>query len=562
MAVKIRTWIKENIGLTILLILLTVLIVCPLVMIFARAVFEDGVFHPEQAWAVIADADNLETILNSLLLGVCVVLCSTVIAAPTAWLLSRTQLASHGWLDIVFMIPFMTPPYIASMGWILFMQKRGLFQQLFPFTGSLSENFFCFGGLVLVMSLHVFPFMMTMLKNAMTNIPASLEESGAVFGAGFGLRMRKIFAPLLTGNYAIAALLVFVKTLAEYGTPYTFGRRIGFYVFTTDIHRYATTAPVDFGSAASLSSILVCVCMLLWMLQNHITERTSYQLVSGKGSRPYRTELKGIRHFAAWLWVVLVLLIAVGVPYFSVIATSLIKLRGYGLAAGNFTLEHYKELFTTKKSMAAIRTSLFLAVSSATICSVIGTAVVMAVRKKGKQRNSSKNRLKKVVEAVSLLPEMLPGIVLVIGLMLFWNAIYKIIPLYNTLGIMVLAYVVLYLPYTVQYVTSSFTQINDSLIQAGRTFGGSPAYVFARITFPMISRGIATGWMMIFIISFRELVTASLIAPPNVLVVSTYINREFEQGSVSLGMAMAVLCVLITTTALLIMNALTGKKKG
>ncbi len=558
---KIRTWIKENIGLTILLILLTVLIVCPLVMIFARAVFEDGTFHPGQAWAVIADADNLETIMNSLLLGVCVVLCSTVIAAPTAWLLSRTQLASHGWLDIVFMIPFMTPPYIASMGWIVFMQKRGLFQQLFPFTGSLSENFFCFGGLVLVMSLHVFPFMMTMLKNAMTNIPASLEESGAVFGAGFGLRMRKIFAPLLTGNYAIAALLVFVKTLAEYGTPYTFGRRIGFYVFTTDIHRYATTAPVDFGSAASLSSILVCVCMLLWMLQNHITERTSYQLVSGKGSRPYRTELKGVWHFAAWLWVVLVLLIAVGVPYFSVIATSLIKLRGYGLAAGNFTLEHYKELFTTKKSMAAIRTSLFLAVSSATICSVIGTAVVMAVRKKGKQRRSSQNKLKKIVEAVSLLPEMLPGIVIVIGLMLFWNAIYKIIPLYNTLGIMVLAYVVLYLPYTVQYVTSSFTQINDSLIQAGRTFGGSPGYVFARITFPMISKGIATGWMMIFIISFRELVTASLIAPPNVLVVSTYINREFEQGSVSLGMAMAALCVLITTTALLIMNAVTGKKK-
>ncbi|MCC8106196.1 MAG: iron ABC transporter permease [Clostridiales bacterium] len=551
---KIHTWIKENIGLTVLQILLTILIVCPLVMIFARAVFEDGTFNPEQAWAVIADADNLETIMNSLLLGVCVVLCSTVIAAPTAWLLSRTQLASHGWLDIVFMIPFMTPPYIASMGWILFMQKRGLFQQLFPFTGSLSENFFCFGGLVLVMSLHVFPFMMTMLKNAMTNIPASLEESGAVFGAGFGLRMRKIFAPLLTGNYAIAALLVFVKTLAEYGTPYTFGRRIGFYVFTTDIHRYATTAPVDFGSAASLSSILVCVCMLLWMLQNHITERTSYQLVSGKGSRPYRTELKGIRHFAAWLWIVLVLLIAVGVPYFSVIATSLIKLRGYGLAAGNFTLEHYRELFTTKKSMAAIRTSLFLAVSSATICSVIGTAVVMAVRR-------GKGKLKKIVEAVSLLPEMLPGIVLVIGLMLFWNAIYKIIPLYNTLGIMVLAYVVLYLPYTVQYVTSSFTQINDSLIQAGRTFGGGPAYVFGRITFPMISKGIATGWMMIFIISFRELVTASLIAPPNVLVVSTYINREFEQGSVSLGMAMAVLCVLITTTALLIMNALTGKKK-
>ena len=71
---------------------------------------------------------------------------------------------------------------------------------------------------------------------------------------------------------------------------------------------------------------------------------------------------------------------------------------------------------------------------------------------------------------------------LVIGIMLFYNAMYRVIPLYNTLGFMVLAYVVLYLPYTVQYVTSAFTQISDSLLQAGRVFGGSPAYVFRRIT--------------------------------------------------------------------------------
>ena len=183
---------------------------------------------------------------------------------------------------------------------------------------------------------------------------------------------------------------------------------------------------------------------------------------------------------------------------------------------------------TADRSLGAIGNSIFLAVASACICSVLGTVVVMAVRR-------GKGRLKKVVEGVGMLPEMLPAIVLVIGIMLFWNSIYDVLPLYNTMGIMVLAYVVLYLPYTVQYVTSSFTQINDNLIQAGRTFGGSPWYVFRHITLPMIAPGILTGWMMIFIIAFRELVTASLIAPPNVLVVSTYINREFEQGSVSLG---------------------------
>ena len=548
------TW-KANGILWVLLAVLTGLIVCPLITVFARAVIIDGRLDLHQAWSVIADSENLQTVFNSLLLGVCVVLFSTVIAAPTAYFLARTQLARHRWLDIVFMVRFMTPPYIASMGWILFMQKRGLFQQLFPATGSFSEGFFSFGGLVLVMSLHVFPFLMTMLKNAIRNIPASLEESGAVFGAGFGMRLRKIFAPLLTGNYAIGALLVFVKTLSEYGTPYTLGRRIGFYVFTTDIHRYSTTAPIDFGRSASLSSVLIGICMGLWLLQNYITGKTSYRLVGGKGSRPAKTELSRIAQAGAWLWVVLVMLVAIGIPYFSIIATSLIKLRGYGLAAGNFTIAHYEELFTTSKSLDAIWNSIFLAVSSATICSVIGTIVVMAVRK-------AKGLLKKVVEGISLLPEMLPGIVLIIGIMLFWNAIYQAIPLYNTMGIMVLAYVVLYLPYTVQYVTSAFTQINDNLIQAGRTFGGSPFYVFRRVTLPMISKGILAGWMMIFIIAFRELVTASLIAPPNVLVVSTYINREFEQGSVSLGMAMAVLCVLITTGVLLLMNAVTERRKG
>lgn len=544
-----RKWSLPQI---LLLLLLIGLILCPLITVFAQAVITDGRLNLYQAWATMISADNVETVCNSLLLGICVVLCSTLIAVPTAYLLARTQLAKHGWLDIIFMIPFMTPPYIASMGWILFMQKRGLFQQLFPWTGAWSEGFFCFGELVLVMSLHVFPFLMTMLKNAMLNIPASLEESGAVFGADFRMRLRRIFAPLLTGNYAIGALLVFVKTLSEYGTPYTLGRRIGFYVFTTDIHRYSTTAPIDFGRSASLSSVLICICMGMWLLQNYITSRTSYRLVSGKGSRPARTELSRIGQILAWLWVLLVVLIAIGVPYFSIISTSLIKLRGYGLAAGNFTFAHYTELFSTEKALDSIGCSLFLAVSSATICSVIGTAVVVTVQR-------ARGIGSKALEGISLLPEMLPSIVLVIGIMLFWNAIYRVMPLYNTIGIMVLAYVVLYLPYTVQYVSSAFTQINGSLLEAGRTFGGSPSYVFRRITLPMISRGIFAGWMMIFIIAFRELVTASLIAPPNVLVVSTYINREFEQGSVSLGMAMAVLCVLITTTALLVFNYVTGK---
>ncbi len=547
--------IKKYLPLIIIAAVLIFLIVCPLVMIFLRAVIRDDRPDFVTAWQTLTESENAQMIFNSLLLGLLVVIVSTMIAAPLAYLFSRTRFAKYRFFDIIFMIPFMTPPYIASMGWILFMQKRGLLQQLIPAAAGSENWFFTLGGLVMVMSLHVFPFMLTILKNAMLNIPSSLEEAGAVFGASFGSRLRKIFMPLISGNYAIGALLVFVKTIAEYGIPATLGKRIGYYVFTTEIHRNATVAPIDFGKSAVLASVLVGVCIMMWFLQNYVTSRRSYNLVSGKGSRFTELKLRTQAKILGWAYIAVVLLLSVGIPYFSVISTSLIDLRGYGFRPGNFTFQHYIDLFTeNEKGIRALGNSLILAVSAATICAVLGTLIVIAVRK-------SRSKLGKVVEVVGLLPEMLPGIVLVIGIMLFWNRIYNVIPLYNTLGIMILAYVVLFLPYTIQYVTSSFTQISGSLEAAARVFGGSPGYIFRRVTLPLIMKGVFAGWTMTFIIAFRELVTASLIAPPNTLVVSTYIVREFEQGSVSVGMAMAVLCVLFTTTALLILNRSIDRQK-
>ncbi|WP_455718726.1 ABC transporter permease [Anaerosporobacter sp.] len=530
-------------------------IIVPILTVFSEAVFIDGRLDFSNAIQTIGNDSNLETIKNSLLLGVLVVIVSTIVATPLAFLLARTEFGNKKWLDIVLMIPFMTPPYISSMGWILFMQKRGLFQQLFPWTGSVSEEFFSLGGLVFVMSMHVFPFITTILKNAILNIGMNLEESGAVSGASFWYRMRKIIMPLLTGNYAIGMLLVFVKVLSEYGTPATLGKRIGFYVFTTDIHRYATTAPIDFGKAASLSAVLVSICLIMWYAQNYITAKNTYNLVSGKGQKRKRYEIKRRTKILGGIYISLIIIIAIGVPYFSVIATSLIKVRGYGLTAGNFTIKHYVDLFTANgKGIQALLTSTMLGALVATIASIIGTLIVVTIRKA--------KRWKKIIEMESLLPEMIPNIVLVIGLMLFWNKIYTIIPLYNTIGFMILVYVVMFLPYTIQYVSSALMQMGDSLLEAGKVCGANKMYIFRKITLPLIMQGVLYGWMMIFIIVFRELVGASLISPPNVQMVSTFIVREFEQGSASVGMAMAVVCVLVSTTLLIILNYATNRKKA
>lgn len=551
---------RKHISLPLLLLgaCLVFLVIAPLATVFVKALIINDHLDFSFAAAALSEPQNARMIRNSLLLGLAVVILSSLISIPLAYLFSRTQLGQHKIFDLLFLIPFMTPPYIASMGWILFMQKRGLFSQMVPAFPNGIPLFFTFGGLVLVMSLHIFPFMMVLMKNAMLHIPSSLEEAAAISGAGYGRRLRKIFFPLLTGNYVIGALLVFVKTLSEYGTPYTLGRRIGFDVFTTDIHRYAAVAPIDFGKAAVLASVLVTICMVLWLVQNYITVHHSYNLISGKGSRMRIHRLSSPGKVLAILYIGLILVISIGIPYFSVISTSLIRLRGFGLAAGNFTFHHYVELFTdSETALPAIGNSFLLGLLSATICAILGTVIVLSIR-------AGRSRFGKVLEAMSLLPEMLPGIVLVIGLMLFWNDIYDILPLYNTMGIMgimVITYTALFLPYTVQYVTSASTQLSESLLEAGRVFGGSRYYIFRHITCPLIARGMAAGWMMTFIIAIRELVAPSLIAPPDTLVISTYIMREFEQGSVSLGMSMAVLCILLTTLSLAGVKLLTRNLK-
>ena len=545
---------RKKYGNLILIIFLIFLIILPLLSIFRQTIFPDGHFSLSMAINTIREEENLTMILSSLLLGVLVVIVSSLIALPLAYIFSRTSFRRYHFFDIIFMIPFMTPPYISSMGWILFMQKRGLLQQLFPSLSFVSDYFFSLFGLVLVMSFHVFPFMMTMMKNAMLTVPYSLDEAGAVAGSSFPERIRKLFLPLLTGNYAIGALLVFVKTISEYGTPATLGRRIGFSVFTTDIHRYATVSPIDFGKSASLASLLIGICLLIWFLQNYITNKTRYDLVSGKGGTGKVGELSKKAFAIILAYIFLIVFFSMIIPLFSIISSSLINLRGYGFRAGNFTINNYIKVFTEDtQGINALSISLFLALSSATIAAIIGT-ICATMANKGR-------KMGKVIEGLSLIPEMLPSIVLVLGIMLFYNSIYKIVPIYGTIWIMVLAYVILFLPYTVQYVTSSYSQISPSLIAAARMSGAKSGFIFLRITLPLISKGILSGWMMTFIIAFRELVTPSLIAPTNTLTVSTYINRQFEQGSVGKGMAMAVICILFSTVFLLLLEKVVRKRK-
>ncbi|UQZ81144.1 Putative 2-aminoethylphosphonate transport system permease protein PhnV [Paenibacillus konkukensis] len=249
------------------------------------------------------------------------------------------------------------------------------------------------------------------------------------------------------------------------------------------------------------------------------------------------------------------LLLSIGVPYFSIIAASMMKLRGAGLEWSNMTLANYSELLAWgSKSMEALMNSLGLSLAAATISVLLGTYFALMI---GRARSWPQ----RIADLFSVLPNTVPGIVIVVGLILLWNAPWNPVPLYNTYGMVVLTYVVFFLPYTVQYVKANFAQLDESLFQAGRVFGGSAAYIFRRILLPLIVPGMLAGWMMTFTISVRELVASLMILPPSMETSATYIFSQFEQGKVSLGMAMAVVSVGLTTLLLLGINLLSARQK-
>ncbi len=535
--------------------LLAVLVVVPLFFIFLTSVYPEQTLDLSAPLRTILENKLGEVFWNSIRLGLCVVLGSTALALPLAWILAKTSLGRHAWLDITLLIPFMTPPYIGSMGWILFMQKNGYMEQLLPMAETWTPKFFSVFGMVAIMSLHLFPFLYLILRNALLQIGGSKEDAAAVHGGRFFYSFRRIMLPLLLSSYAMGALLIFVKTIAEFGTPATFGRKIGFYVLTSEIHKYISSWPIDFGKATALASVLLSTCLLLWYAQTVVTRRYTYRLVGGKGTRSKMYPLSGLTRLLAWGYVIVLLALSVGVPYFSIISASLMKLRGVGLAWGNLTLNHYAELLTWgSKSMTALLSSLGLSLVAATISVLLGTWIALTIKQ-------SKTWPQRMTDLFSLLPNTVPGIVLVVGLILLWNAPWMPVPLYNTYGMVVLTYVVFFLPYTVQYVKANFSQLDDALFQAGQVFGGRPAYVFRRILLPLIVPGMLAGWMMTFTISVRELVASLMILPPSMETSATYIFAQFEQGKVSLGMAMAVVSVGLTTLMLLGIDRLSSKQK-
>lgn len=527
-------------------LLLAWLIIVPLLMMFSYSFLDFNSNFSLEGWKAISSKQNLLAIKNSLLLGLYVTFLSTLFAIPGALILAKTRLRKYYFIDLILMIPFMVPPYINSQGWIFFMQRGGILRSISESFTPFANSFFSFYGMGWVMAMHTFPFILTILKNAFLSIPPSLDEAIDVYSSSKISRFTKVYLPILLPNLVIAMVLVFIKTLAEYGTPATFGPLINLYTFTVIICNYMQVYPISFSSASSMSTILILICMLLWMFQTYITSYHSYKLDKESGSKII---FKRVGTILGVIYLIILFIISAIIPISSILITSLLKTYGYPITFDNMTFDNYIFAFSDNSGFTngfnAIFNTFYIAIVSSLLSLVLG--LIFAIYSYKRRTNYQG----KSIEFLSLLPEMIPNVVTGIGLIMLYSTIRRYLPIYRTNFMLILAYTIIFLPNMVSYIKSGLTSFDSSLIEAGRIFAPSNIKINTRIIIPNILKSTFYGFCMTFIVSCRELVTAKLLSKSGFYVISTYISFQFEQGNSQAGMAMAIFSVLLTIILIL-----------
>ncbi|QJP13097.1 iron ABC transporter permease [Starkeya sp. ORNL1] len=536
---------------------LLILVAVPIAFVILQAVFPElgrGSFARPfgQVAAVLGDPALLRLTRNTLLLGVCVVALAAIIAVPLGFLRALYAVPLAPLWDVLFLVPFMVPPYIATLGWIMTLQPRGYLAQLTSLHAG--PFLFSFAGLVFVMALNLFPAIYFAVSRTAVAIGSRYADVGRVCGAGPWTAFRRITLPLATPALVASALLVFALTIEEYGTPAALGRQSGYLVLVTAIETRTADWPVDLPGAAILSLILVLLSVGAFALQLKILAGRSFETTGGKPQAFVPAPL-GAMALPVLIGFTLIALLATGVPLFAILATALSRTISGGLSPGNLGFENFEALLSLESGgLRALGNSLALGLATALLTGFIGAMVAYAVVK-------TRFRGKAVFDALSMLPNALPGVVVAVGLILAWNRPLPLSP-YNTPFILLLAYSCILLPYPIRYANAALRQINDNLEAAARVSGASSLTSLRRIVLPLIWPSLLSAMLLVFAVASRELVASVLVAPVGMMTVATFIWRQFEQGSIGLGMAMSTIALIVTLSVPLAITALTRGMGG
>lgn len=520
----------------------------PLFSLFKSAIFdsETGRFTLAYFQKFFSKKYYTNTVANSFVVTGWVTVMAVLVAVPLAYIMTTVKIKGAEIIRVLILISSMSAPFIGAYSWILLLGRNGSITRfLSNVFGVKAPDIYGLPGIVLVLTLQLVPLVFTYVTGALQNMDNSLLEAAESMNCTGVRKMFRIILPLILPTVLAAAILVFMRAIADFGTPMLIGE--GFKTIPVLVYsEFMGENGGDSGFAAAMSLMVITLTTIAFLIQQVISKRLSFSMNAMNHIQPKK--LSGAKNVLAHLFVYLYLLVAL-LPQFCVIETSFRKTEGIVFKEG-YSLDSYRSAFS--KMGLSIRNTLVLGIISLVCIVFISVLIAYVTVRRG-------NAISGGLDIATMFPYIVPGSILGISLITAFNQ--KPLLFTGTDFILVVAFTIKRMPYTVRSSAAILRSIGISTEEASLSLGASNLKTFFRVTLPMMAPGVISGAIMSWITIITELSSSILLYTGKTKTMTIAIYTEVVRGNYGVAAALSTILTVITICSIFIMFKVTGSKE-
>jgi iron(III) transport system permease protein len=496
--------------------------------------------------AVLSDPETWRVLGNTLSVATATTLLAGALGTALALLVARTDVPGRRLWQTALILPYFVPPFVGALAWLYVLGPTGFLSQAWmALAGGFDPpvDLYGRGGIIFAMTLFKYPIAYLTVLAGLARVDPSLEEAARASGARPWRMARDVTLPLLTPAIGAGMTLIFLSAMAEFGTPAVLGFPAKYFVLATKI--YATILdfdqPYNLHVAAALSLLLVAVAGLVLGIQRRVLRASRFAVAAGSGAAPI-LPLGGAR---LWAGAALALFVlgGCGLPLAGIVLTALTRAYGRPLGWDNLGFQNFRLLlFHLPVVWRAMENSLVLAAAAATVC--VGLALLVAY-----VQHRTRVVGRGALETLVTLPFAVPGTVLALAIVLaFLRPVFGL-RLYNTLWIILVAYIARFAAVALQPVGAALVQLHPALEEAARASGASLRRSLVDVTVPLLRPGLVAAWLLAAVPALTELTLSAVLWSAGNETIGVMTFNLHEEGKVLLASALATLIVVVSVGA-------------
>lgn len=484
--------------------------VVPIAYLILRALSAD-----DSARALTPVSTTIELAWDTAILAFGVVLATVVVGVPLAWLVVRTDLPGRRAWGLAASLPLVIPSFVAALALLGAFAPRGLVQEaLQPLGVDRLPELTGYWGALVALTLSTYPYVYLLTAAGLRSADPTAEEAARSLGARQVRVFWRVTLPALRPSIAAAALLVALYVLSDFGVV----SLMGYSTLTTGIYvRYESLLALE--SAAILALVLVALALVIVLIASRFRLRSAiYRSTPGAGRAVTIVEL------GAWRWPALAFCSLV-VGLFLVLPVGV--LAWWSLTADPITGR-------AEIAWSAAAGSAGMATATALVAAlVVLPAALLAWR--------YPSPISRWLERLTLLPSALPGIAVALALVFVGARIGS--PVYQSLGLLLAAYVLRFMPYGLASTRASLDSVSPRLEEAARSLGRRPLGATTAVVLPLARSGVLAGAALVFLSTIKELPATLLLKPIGFETLATEIWKGTAIGAYSAVAPSALLLI-------------------